>query len=320
MNCRASTARGFTLLELILAMVLALVLIGAALSLFAMVFQEERMTSARFDSTTKLGVAHAIIERAMQSLVAGKPEADAPAKKLNPDGTPVIDGQDPSAPPQDPNAPPTDPELNPDGTPKQPGVDQLGAGSGGALRDETDANKAINPLVTLLGISPNDEADHLELFFEKAEDNSVVPRLELVLAASPAPKSLVEAAQVGRGVAQHEEQNKDEPTYDQQLVEKLRPWIRGAFELVRLKDGWALQWHTMEPPEEPFILVRGLASCSWRVLPRRNEEKEETNEWQPRWNAYLAEDFPIAVELTMTTMKGVRVDWVFETVVRPNER
>lgn len=327
MTRRARPSSGFTLLELILALSLALLLIGSALSLFGLVFNEERMSSARFDSTTKLGVAHAVIERAMQSLVAGKPETDAPAKRLNPDGTPVIDGQDPAQrdPNADPNADPADPnappELNPDGTPKQPGVDQLGVGSGGdaAIKDEAGA-AAENPLVTLLGLNTESDADHLELYFEEAEDGSVVPKLELVLASSPAPKALVKATQYGSGVEQARKQREEAAGVEEALLEKLRPWIRGAFELVRLNDGWALQWRSMEPPDDPFILVRGLASCSWRVLPKRDKEKPESNEWQPLWSAYLAEDFPIAVELSMVTMKGVRVDWVFETTVRPNDR
>lgn len=324
MTHRASTSRGFTLLELILALTLSLLLIGGALGLFTMVLTEDRVNSARFDSTAKMGVAHAVIERAMQTLVAGKPEADAPATKLNPDGTPVVEDDIPGEDEEneeenDPNA---DPALNADGTPKQPGVDQFGVGSGGegaGIVDESaDPNAQPNPLMALLGLRPDSDADHFELFFEQAEDGSEVPRLELVLSASPAPKSLVKSVQWG--VQPDPRDQAEPPLVGEDILEKLRPWVRGAFELVRMEDGWALQWRTMEPPEEPFVLVRGLASCTWRILPRRDKDNPETNEWQPLWNAYIVEDFPIAVELTMTTLKGVRVDWVFETMVRPNER
>jgi len=327
MHRRGTTSRAFTLLELILALSLWLLLIGGALGLFTMVFTEDRVNTARFDSTVKLSVAHAVIERAMSTLVAGAPEEDAPATRLNPDGTPVEDG-DPAQPLEGEEAQALedtqDPGVNADGTPRQPGVDQFGVGSGGTgdeagiVDENAAAGSTPNPLLALLGMNTESEADHFELFFEEAEDGSVVPRLELVLSAAPAPKSLVQSAQWG--VQPVDPRDTAEVPIDQEILEKLRPWVRGAFELVKLEDGWALQWRTMEPPEEPFVLVRGLASCTWRILPRRDKEKPETNEWQPLWQAYIVEDFPIAVELTMTTLKGIRVDWVFETSVRPNER
>ncbi|MBL0926794.1 MAG: prepilin-type N-terminal cleavage/methylation domain-containing protein [Phycisphaerales bacterium] len=73
----APAPRGFTLIELMLAVSLSLIVVGAALALIGLLAAADRQTGARFDHVVEQAGSQEVIRRAMQSLVAAPPKDQA---------------------------------------------------------------------------------------------------------------------------------------------------------------------------------------------------------------------------------------------------
>lgn len=324
-----STARrtGFTVLELVLALALSLGVAMAAMGLLTLLYRSDTIAGNRFEATTELAVAQMTIRRATQSLISGLPIEE----KDETDRQTATPEDDPNAAPQDGTNPNADPNADPSADPKSASkTEKIIQGdkknnrsrTGGSAKDATIADAegrpgtdpaTGNPLLDGLNAEDEEEVDdrdHFDLFVELTPENIPVQKLELVLTKSPVGRSLVDEAELPPDVL---------------IEEQMRESIRGAFELVALSDGWALQWTPLEPLGRPTVLVHQLEACQWRVLPRRKKDDQdrtlpESNKWHDTWAAYLDEDYPLAIELSMRTTRGVSIQWLFDTnVTAPRE-
>jgi hypothetical protein len=98
----------------------------------------------------------------------------------------------------------------------------------------------------------------------------------------------------------------------------ITPTIRGAFELVPDTVGFALVWRSMSPPGEPIALARGLRSLQWSGLAREavdNRYDRKSGAWRHDVFAAASKEFPKAVRLEIVTIRGTRVDWLFEPAI-----
>lgn len=287
--------RGFTLLEMVAALALASIVIAAAGGMFLLLASTESRSADRFDDSLEMTITHDVLQRAMQSLIAGAPRAEDLAE-LEEAGASDEDGDGG----EEEGAPSTGALIND----LVEDADGLDGEAGGDDEEEGEARSWIQVLAEDLADEPGNEwlidlltlgelidSNHFDLFVDQTDDG-IVPRLEVVLAEPPMPMPV--ATEDDRISA---------------LAARLRGSVRGAFALALLEDGWALQWEPILPPGDPTVLVRGLVSLEWRVLPEDIEERE----WTDVFAAYLAQDFPVAVQLMMVTRDGVMVDWVFET-------
>jgi Tfp pilus assembly protein PilV len=78
-----AAARGFTLLETVLAMVLGAMVLAGTLGVFLGLRNMESTFSARYERTSELDITHTIITRAMLSLLMEEPLANAVTRTTN---------------------------------------------------------------------------------------------------------------------------------------------------------------------------------------------------------------------------------------------
>lgn len=96
------------------------------------------------------------------------------------------------------------------------------------------------------------------------------------------------------------------------------PSLRGAFELLPDRDGLALVWRPIDPPGQPVVLARGIADLRWRGLARdqvENRYEAKSGAWRDDFAAVIPKEFPKAVRLQITTLRGAEVDWMFEPAI-----
>jgi prepilin-type N-terminal cleavage/methylation domain-containing protein len=89
--------RGFTVIELLLALALAAVITTAAFSLFMLLGATDRRLAVRFDEDADLSIAQQVIRRAMGSLVAARPREPSPTDRPAPKDGEEADGPDTEA-------------------------------------------------------------------------------------------------------------------------------------------------------------------------------------------------------------------------------
>lgn len=91
--------------------------------------------------------------------------------------------------------------------------------------------------------------------------------------------------------------------------------VRGVIEGVRSaefeKNGWTIQWRPIEPPGNPVPLARRVAGWEWSALPRKTHQNESTP-YVETAAAWYSEDFPRAIRLVVATMGGSTADWLFD--------
>ncbi len=224
--------RGFTILELMLALALSGIVILAATSLFWLVYRADAGLSIRFDEQIQLASAQRTLRRAMGSFVASRPE-DPPATP-----TPADAGDTP--PPEvDPSRPAS--RLTP---------------------QERAARERLATLVTQMGgdeallnsVLGQEEFEHanFELYFVVSPEGRTLPRLELTLMRQPVKPPSTSASS-------------DEPA----RVVVTGDRIRGSFDLIEEGPTMTLFWRPIEPAGEPTPLVENLVWAEWWALPRR---------------------------------------------------
>lgn len=150
---------GFTLLELILALSLAVVITSAALSLFWMIRSSDQRLSARFDEQIDLSFAQEVLRKAMAHLVAARPVSADEAAPATGEGA-----EDEL--PEDERLPSFEDQIR--GL-----VTEMGG-------DEALVDSLVSGLAT-------GEAPHFEVYYERNPRWGQLPRLEVVLMNSPVP-------------------------------------------------------------------------------------------------------------------------------------
>ncbi|MEO1129470.1 MAG: type II secretion system protein, partial [Planctomycetota bacterium] len=89
-----SRGRGFTVVELLLALSLAGMVMAAAIGVYSMLNTADRVSERQMDEDVQLAAAQSVVRRAMQSLLAGQDTLDPSALAGNGDADAASDGQD----------------------------------------------------------------------------------------------------------------------------------------------------------------------------------------------------------------------------------
>lgn len=93
--------RGFTVIELVLALILSAIVVMSALSVMWMLTSTDQRLARGFDDQAELIVTQTVVRRAMGSLIAAKPRDPNPSRAVTKD---TKDGEQAEAPEQDPGA------------------------------------------------------------------------------------------------------------------------------------------------------------------------------------------------------------------------
>lgn len=273
-------ARGaFTVIELLLALVLGTIIVVSAMAVFGLVSISEGRLSRSFDDASQLSIAQRVLRKSMSSLVAAKPE-------------------DPQVTAGQAKARETGEGFDEKGVPLEEGEEKGNKdGAEGELRDAIADATGDSALADEL-MRKGDQRAYFELYYDTSGPGGApLQSFEVVVMESPVPTSVDAFAA-------------DE---DASLT-RFMP-VRGVFEVLRLDDSLALQWRPIDPAGRPTLLVQGLDSIEWWLLPRARHGRE----WIDVSAAYLQEDFPVAVRLLMWTKNGSHVDWLFDTAVSTPE-
>ena len=278
-----TSARGFTVAELLVALALSMVVLGGAMGVLVFTSQSARMQGERFDNRVELRVTQLTVRRAMGMMVAGIPAQPE-------EGEPSDDEEDQGA----------DEPL--DSLQEEPGE------AAGETSDEPAQENTFQELGS--GFDPYLEPDYFELYFEQepvgSTDIVYLPRMVLMLRESP-------VGTVGGDAGEDQEPIAAGRMWrGGWLGERPTDVVRGAFE-VRFNQvhGWTLFWQPIEPEGEATRLLTKLRMIRWTVLPR----DLESSEWPEVWAAYLSADFPVVVRLMLETEQGLTADWAFEVNV-----
>lgn len=289
MSRRPHSARAFTVMEVLLALTLASVVVGASIGLYGILYRSDEIGRTRFERAADLAVAQITLRRIMNTLVAAPPE-DPGNAQANDSPTDESDDEE-----EDENE---DNEESDD-----------------EASDEADEESD--------GIIVAAPADGSRIMFdlwwqEYAPDDGPpisVPIIEVVLSRPPVAL---------RSSAEQIDEEILEDIDDSLAVEALRRTnrlsesVRGRIEIVAAPEGWRMRWQPIEPRGNPHTLISGIASDEsgspdvvWRALSR----DEKVDEWQYDVAATLRTDFPIAVELWCRTNDNQVIAWLFETHV-----
>lgn len=275
----ATSRRGFTVLELTIALALSSLVLFSAVGITAMIARTDRVTSRYMNDSANLSQTQFIVRRAMQNLVAARPLPPPPEEgELAPEGE---DGE-PAARTPDPPA---------DGG-TQSVLDSIFGGVDDSLPVQAAIPDTSKP--------PNFELYYERVLFPPTGEVIFLPRLEVVTSIWPVPRRDIPLSQIG-----------DPEVRRQELASRIRGTIRGVFELLYLEDGFALVYTPIEPAGDPFIMGRGFEDVMWEIMPK----DAEAGGWQQVGAAYLEEQYPDAVRLRLRTATGTTADWLFETIV-----
>lgn len=271
---RARGSRGFTVLELAVALGLAGLVALAALSLLGVLYGADSLASRRFDDTAELERAYRTVRNITRSVTAMKLSDTAPA------------GPEP-------------------GQREIAEVEQTlkaQAEERGVKVDEAQVRAQAVELAraqAAVKASQDDErtriAPRFEVRLEQRGSGGALPVLEAALDQSPVPMP-------------------DDADPGELWELRTAPIIRGVVEGVRPegeRGGWMLQWRPIEPVGTPTVIARNLRGWEWQVLPRLRFDKSRSG-WQDVASAWYEADYPTAVRLRMVTLNDREVDWLFE--------
>lgn len=232
----AKSPRGFTVIELLLALMLATVIVVAATATFGVVGLAERRLAASFEDASQLSIAQRVLRKSMASLVAAKPE-DERALATQAKARRAGQGFEESG--------------------EQPLEDGKGnEDAEGSLRDAIAGATGDSALADEL-TRKTDHRAYIELYYDTSgPGDAPLQSLEVVVMESPVPSSRDAFA----------------ADADSNLTRFLP--VRGLFEVLRLEDSLALQWRPTDPPGPPTLLVQGLDAVEWWVLPRSRNGRE----------------------------------------------
>ena len=308
---RTTAHRGFTLIEMMIALALSTLVVGGVISLLGMIRSAESRQSQRYEEMMEASIAQRTVRKAMMTLVAAPPPPE-------PDETGDDDDDDDFEDMTEEERR----QLLGEEFISDEQMQDLERGT--RSRDADSREAAMSELIEQLLERPDSPLPHFELYYEEYE-GVVLPRLEIVLMQSPVPVATEPAEIVLQQRSRVEPQSEEELRAQRvaRLLAQSRGTVRGAFELMLYEDGWALQWTPVDPPGRPYILVRNVIRCEWWLLPRGGATTEDgerqVKEYTNIGLAYEMGEFPLAVRLILETESGMAVDWLFETDIAPAE-
>ena len=280
---RAGRPRGFTILELLLALSLASLAVGVIAGLYGLLGVANRNAGERFDRAAQDSLSYEILQLAFGDLVAATPML--PGQGTDESGSPTVSDLEAM--------------LRGDG----PAV--LSGGSDAVSAGDVSARAAPNAPV-MFDLSWVDAGvGGGEVF---------VQRLEVVTLGAPAGVRLLSDEELEEPATPEQRELWANPDRVRSVFE----FMYDGFE-----DRWDLVWRPIDPPGYPVPIVEGVQSAQWTVLNRsrvNTVQEARTNEaWVDVTAAFLGEDFPVAVRLEYETLDGGAGDWLFETVVITRE-
>ncbi|HVZ93356.1 MAG TPA: prepilin-type N-terminal cleavage/methylation domain-containing protein [Phycisphaerales bacterium] len=279
-----SRRRGFTLLEVLLALILSAMVVSGVFGLMALMSASEARHSARFNTTVDRAAAQECLRTSFRRLFS----AEALAQPA-PTGEQTGEEQ-----------PPADDAKNDNS--KKVSLDEHGADRG----DRSEVAKLVRSVLgetdladRLLDSMDEEEPPHFFLYYPDSSSGlaATLPRLQLTLTETPVP--IIPIMEHGRIVSPFRSSD---------------DLFRGAiqFAATDLPDGSAvMQWQPEDPPGRPTTLMSGVTQAVITVLPQQSHG----GSWESLWAAYLKEDFPVAVHIELTLNTGEQLDWLFETTV-----
>lgn len=227
----AQTRRGFTVLELTIALALSSLVVFSAVGITAIITRSDRVTSRYMNDTTNLSQTQFVVRRALQNLIAAKPL---------PPPSEAEGEEEPTETPEDEGGIDDDTQAI---------IDSLFGGVDDSLPIETAIADTSKP--------PNFELYFERVMFPPTGEEIYLPRLEVVTSIWPVPRSSVPMDLI------------EDPTVRRQELEaRIRGTIRGVFELLYLEDGFALAYTPIEPAGPSYILGRGFEDLIWEIMPK----------------------------------------------------
>lgn len=278
---RPHLSRGFTAVELMIALALATVVSIGALGLLSTIYASDTAAQKRFDGEAELQTLQRAVRAMARNLTAKR--APDPTSGFGPE--------------------PGEAEI-------KLAEDQLKAELDRAGQPYTPESIRAQAIETARktareqAASKGDEREHIpprfEVRFDATGSGGAVPVLEALLTDAPVPPAW-------------------SPDPEAQRWAMSANLVRGVIEGVRTDDfkekGWTLQWRQTEPPAEPVTLARGISGWEWSVLPRKTHDKEKAG-FVETAAAWYGSDYPRAVRLRVMTVRGAQADWLFD-VPRP---
>ena len=281
---RAPGARGFTVIEVMLALALSAIVVAAAIGLYKILNVAERKGETRFEHAADLAVTQITLRRIMNTLVCAPAQ---PAGNQGPADTPV------------------------DTPPETDGASEEGD-------NEEDAPEPTEGQAEILAEAAPSAPMMFELWWQEMELDEgtvAVPMIELVVSEAP----VVVESTAGRFEEEDLEKVSDAQAEDAlRRANRLTEMVRGVLEVVPDYGGWRLQWRPLEPPGQPYMFISHIATNAdggpelmWEVLSR--DEKNTDDPWKDIWAAKIHAEFPQAVRLRFVTTDNEYTDWLFET-------
>ena len=283
-GARRVMVRGaFTVIEVLLALALSSLVLGAAIGLYQVLGASDRASEQQFERAADLAVTQITVRKIMNTLVAGTAEP-APAQ-------PAVAQNDEE-----------EVEAEPE---------EEGEGGGG------------QESAPILAQAPAHAPVMFDLWWEEHDGidggTVILPTLEVVVSEPPVALRGASERIDEEDLRRVDESLAEEAL---RRTDRLSESVRGLIEMVGAPDGWRLRWRPIEPAARPFVLASRIASAedggpyiSWRVLSR----DDKVDAWEFFWSATIREEFPLAVQLSFMTTGGETVDWMFETHVTTQE-
>lgn len=281
---RALTRRAFTVIELMLALALSAVVIGAAIGLYRILGAAQRVSEERFEQAADLAVTQMTLRRIMNTLVcaSSQPVQQPPPGAQDDDNPSDVEGE--------------------------------GAEDEQDESDQEDQQRASAAVEVAPPAAPvMFSLTWVDVSYEDSE--VTVPIIELVVTEPPVPLAAPAQQIDEENLDKVDEAHAEEAL---RLANRLSESVRGVIEVIPWIDGWRLQWRPIEPAAMPFPLFSNIATnedgnpaLSWRVLDRN--EKHTEDPWMYECAAKIHDEFPQAVRLEFDTTNGRRIDWLFET-------
>ena len=264
--------RGFTVIELSLALVLGSIVVGAAVAMISLLYNADRFASAQFDESVNLANAQQTMRNIIRTLVA----APSPEQKVK--GTAGADGT-----------------TTGDGSKSDPAQAEKDAAKaaankagvlGGNQKNKDKAGSSSDE-------APELRAPRLEIRYDSNGSGPALGVLEAVIYESPVPpyplaQGTVDVVQQSliRGIVEGVRIGEQEWGLQwRQLQPPARPVL-----IARGLRGWKWQ-----------VLPR-----------LNNEKKTAASHWEDVYVCAYPEQFPTAVGLILETTRGTRVNWLFD--------
>lgn len=303
------TRRCFTLLETVLASVLASVVVLGCMAAFFALNRSDRVLSERFHEANDLARVQFTMQRAFTSLVLAPAGNEQDKALLQEMGIEPLTAQDAA-----------------DGG-QQAAGDGSGDGSGDQGSDASGATEetAETPPRPRILLEPDPDPLLTSMlqrsrFAAGGGGSSVATpqRLELVLSSVPIrPPSVQSTAWSNALVGVEDLPSKEELEAEGQEVYS---GVRGAFVLrpddpttpeVRRREadgdtriGWTLWWQPLDGRSEPARVASGLSACHYEMFFNREMLASHT--------AYGPEAMPTYIQLEVETLSGLYADYLFE--------